>query len=364
MVIETLGPGGAERVLALVADGLAARGHEVRLVTFAAPSTDFFRVGADVSRIGLDPRRGVLLGMGIVRNLVRIVRLRRVLAAVSPDVVLSFMETTNVVVLAASLGACWPVVVAERTDPRRWNVAPFWAHLRRLLYPRAAGVVVQTVGVAAWAEAIVPRSRVHIVPNPVAAPVDAKRRDRWPLVLGVGRLGNEKGFDVLLTAFARSGIAAAGWRLIVVGDGVERETLLALACELGVADAVELPGLLDRDPLGALYAECGVFVLPSRLEGFPNALLEAMAYGAPVVASDCDSGPREIVTDGVDGWLVPPGDAEALAERLRVLAADPGLRARVGAAARSVVERYAVDGVVAEWERILAGAGQATDHRC
>ena len=112
-----------------------------------------------------------------------------------------------------------------------------------------------------------------------------------------------------------------------------------------------MPGVV-KDP-ERWMARCTFFVLPSRFEGFPNALLEAMAMGCPVIATDCDSGPRDIVRDGMDGLLVPVEDVEALAGAMRRLASDEALRRRLGDAAQSVRVRYAKKKIVQQWREIV-----------
>ena len=149
-------------------------------------------------------------------------------------------------------------------------------------------------------------------------------------IVAAGRLIRQKGFDILLRAFAGSE-RARGLKLAILGDGPLREPLLAEAARLGVADRVILPGF-QANPW-AWFARSRLFVLSSRWEGFGNVVVEAMACGAPVLVTDCDFGPREQVAHGVNGWITRTGDARALAEDMDLLLANPGLAARLGAAA-------------------------------
>ena len=138
------------------------------------------------------------------------------------------------------------------------------------------------------------------------------------------------------------------WTLQILGEGPQRAALEDLADSLGVRDNVHLTGWADR-PQTALL-EAGAFVLPSRYEGFPNALLEAMACGLPCLAFACDSGPAEIIRDGVDGLLVPPGNVDALAETLRQLVSDEAKRARLGGRAVEVASRFSIEAFFTRWE--------------
>ena len=177
----------------------------------------------------------------------------------------------------------------------------------------------------------------------------------------MGRLHSEKGFDRLLHAFARADGAGQGWRLVILGEGSERAALESLAQQLGIEASVSLVGRV-REPASVLR-QSDLFVLSSRYEGFPNALLEAMAAGLPVVATDCPSGPRHIIRHGVDGLLVPPDDTDALAGAIRYLLGDDQTRQAFAERATEVIERFGVDQVMAQWEQLARSCIPATRSR-
>ena len=192
--------------------------------------------------------------------------------------------------------------------------------------------------------------------NPVPV-VDAPvRKTVRPRVVAAGRLVPQKGFDVLLRAFAR--VDAPDWDLVIFGEGPERARLEALRASLGLHDRVRLAG--TSDVLADELARSSLFVLASRFEGFPNVLCEAMAVGLPVIATRCPAGPEEIVRDGVDGRLVGVDDVAGLARAMQELMTSPDTRARMSAASREVSERYGLARVVAEWDgvfdRVTGGA--------
>ena len=177
-----------------------------------------------------------------------------------------------------------------------------------------------------------------------------------PHLLFVGRLSRVKGMAVLLEAFARILPRHPGTLLTLVGDGPERAALEAQARSLGVEQAVRFEGFLSQAAVAGQLAAAAVFVLPSFAEGLPVVLMEAMASRRPVVATRI-AGVAELVEDGVGGFLVPPGDVEALADRLDRLLADPDLRVRMGLEGRRVVERdFAIAREAAWLGEILRGA--------
>nr|BFE85014.1 hypothetical protein GCM10020093_076150 [Planobispora longispora] len=170
--------------------------------------------------------------------------------------------------------------------------------------------------------------------------------------VAAGRLVAQKGFDMLVPAFARAVRDHPGWRLDIYGTGQKRTELRELIDEHGMAGVITLPGRSSR--LGEELAGASLYVLSSRFEGLPMVMIEAMSHALPVVAFDCPTGPADVLTDGVDGLLVPPGDVDALAAAVSRLMADRELRRRMGAAALRTVREYAPDRVMPLWENLFA----------
>jgi glycosyltransferase involved in cell wall biosynthesis len=286
----------------------------------------------------------------------RALRLRRELRRLEPDLVISFLDTTNVLTLFASLGLDIPVIVSERVDPRHHPIGLSWSILRSLLYRYAAAVVVQSYALRDWASRLVGRKATHIIPNPISLELDASVKETscensGHMVVAMGRLAPQKAFDVLLKAFARCATKHARWSLVILGEGNERRNLEALAADLGIMDRTKLAGNV-RDPASILM-RADLFVCPSRYEGFPNALLEAMACGLAVIATDCPSGPREIVHDGVNGVLVGVDDVDALTAAMDRLMTNPGERQRLGKQAVNVLERFSIDRTMSRWDELI-----------
>lgn len=341
--------------MTVLAEALAARSHAVTLLTLADAGSDFFRVGDRVQRVALGWRAPSRSRLAALRaNTSRALAIRRAVVRARAQVVISFLTDMNVVSIIACLGLAAAVVVSERVDPRAHQIGGVWNWLRRVTYPRAAAIVVQTEAVAAWFRGDAWRpARVAVIPNPVldggtAVSVPASGR-RY--LLAAGRLTHQKGFDLLIRALASLERQGSELELVIAGEGPDQPALIRLAAELSLASRIRLIGSIPD--LSALMAAAFAFVLPSRYEGFPNVLVEALACGAAVIATDCPSGPREILADGRYGLLVPCEDPEKLADAVRALERDEGLRVRLREAGPMAVDRYRVPAVIAQWETLM-----------
>jgi glycosyltransferase involved in cell wall biosynthesis len=240
------------------------------------------------------------------------------------------------------------------------NLAAYPAGLRKAIvraYPRLDAVTVLTGhDLAAWRATGAPVRLARIPngippwPHPPAA-LDAK------VLVAAGRLSSQKGFDLLLDAYARVAAKHPDWRLDIYGTGAWQARLEARIGELGLTGRACLRGAsreLDRE-----FSRASVYVLSSRTEGLPMVLLEAMTAGLPPVSFDCPTGPAEVIDDGVNGLLVPPEDSAALGDGICALIEDPDRRRAIGAAARESSAEFTMPAVRACWERLFADLAAA-----
>ena len=320
LVTSTMGIGGAERAFAKLASGLAATGRDVDLVLGRAEGPYLTELAPEVRVVDLGVRRF----SHAVLPLARYLRNNR------PVAVYSALDYVNVVTVLARALARVDVrlVVSERNTlsvaaTHSSHLSTRWMPtLARWVYPRADAVVAVSQGVADDLTERCGLSAVHVLPNPVVTPEVFRMlaepvEHPWlvdhsvPVVLAVGRFVPQKDFALLLDAFAAVRRTRTA-RLVLLGEGPLRADLERQADALGVADSVSMPGYC-ANPYPAMAA-ADVFVLSSRWEGSPGVLIEAMACGARVVATDCPSGPREVLAGGRHGRLVPVGDIAALTD--------------------------------------------------
>lgn len=358
LVIPTFTAGGAERVMSVMANYWAEQGDDITLITLSPQSMDWYKLHARVKRVGLGALSSSAHSIQAIRdNVERIIRLRGALRDAHPDVVISFLDTTNVLTLMATRGLGIPVVVSERVDPSQCRIGLAWSILRYMFYPQAQAVVVQSCAIYDWVSKLPGVKTTCIIPNSVS-PINngSEPASRWHAspyaIVAMGRLVPQKGFDILLDAFGRQAAKHPDWSLVILGEGPERARLQTLAANLHITDRVHLFGQV-REPASILKG-ADLFVLSSRYEGFPNALVEAMACQLPVVSTDCSGGgPREIIRDGIDGILVPSEDAAALADAMDRLMMNQEERQRLGTRAGEVVERFSTNRVMKLWGDLL-----------
>lgn len=353
LVIGRLDSGGAQRALTTLANAWAERGLRLCVITMAEPESDFFRLDPRITRLsigGLGSSRSV--AGRITSNFARIISLRRAIRQANAPTVVAFIGAMNILTILAAIGLGLRVVISERNDPAKQSLGRVWDVLRRIVYPRADIVIANSRGALDELATFVPGHKLAFAPNPLVLPATPAAAELTSLtILAVGRLTHQKAYDILLQAFAQIAGNAPEWRLVVVGEGELEEPLKRQAHALGVAGCVDWIGRVT-DPF-RYYAGADIFALPSRYEGTPNALLEAMSMGLPAVVSNASTGPLDYVEDGISGLVVPVDDADALAVALMKLTADDNMRRRLGASARTRVSANALPRALAVWSHIL-----------
>lgn len=340
-VIPDMPGGGTERVVALLANEYGRRGIEVTILLFAGHETAYpLREGIEVVSVG-NPSGGRLR-----ERIGRIGRMRRFYREHKGCQIWAFSVMGAVFSAVAALGQRHFVLVSERNDPHKYE----HPKIRNFSYRLADVVICQTPEAAKSFPAAIRRKAV-VIPNPLELEgVTPYEGEREPRIVAVGRLSAQKNHKLLLEAFALFADKHREYVLEIYGKGELEAELKSLAERLGVADRVQFQGFCHT--IQEKIRTAGMYVLSSDYEGISNSMLEAMALGMPVIATDCPiGGSRMYIKDGVNGLLVPVGDVSALAAAMDRLAGNRDLGRRLGAEAAKLKEELAVSKIA---DRFLA----------
>lgn len=354
-----LGYSGAPKMMAWIANQMASRGHEVHLVTFFSEEQAHL-LHENVKMISLKVAKS---RSRLVRNttgmLKTIGRLHKTVRELKPDVIVSFLDSVGYVYLPiCRYFTKSKIVASERVDPYSYHGKV--AELRFALMNYAHGTVFQTPGAQRFFEK---KKRIFenstVIPNPVVLnkkvlgmqKIIPAFSERDKIIVSVGRLDlRQKRQDVLLNAFTIFHMENPEYKLVIYGSGPDGQRIKNMICENNLSDCVYLAGVTDR--VEEMIFHASAFVLTSDYEGIPNALIEAMSIGVPSVSTDCSPGGAALlIRDGENGFLVPCGDAQAIAEKLEILVSNAEIANRFSKNSPSITVEFAESTIADKWEQ-------------
>lgn len=345
---SSLTKGGTERVVVNLAEFMKSQGIDVTIVTqYQLDNEYILPIGIPriISEINETEKKNSRIG----NFLARYRKLREIWKAQQPDCILSFIGKNNIMAVGAALFTGIPVIVSVRGEPKCEYYSSGLRFLAKTFFSFSAGVIVQTDEAMKFFPPYIRRKAV-ILKNPLNPSFmrprfDGKRDGR---IVAVGRVDSNKNHEMIIHAFSKIEEEFPWTSLTIYGEGECRSKLQTLAEKLGISERVCLPGMVT-DVSEKIYRS-SIFVLSSNSEGMPNALLEAMCLGIPCISTDCPcGGPGELIEDGINGFLIPVGDVEALADRLRMLLSDEETAERIGKQAAILSETYSPDNINSEW---------------
>jgi glycosyltransferase involved in cell wall biosynthesis len=358
LIIHGLSGGGSERQMACLANDLAKK-SKVRLTTLASANDDRYRLDIRVERhgLGLVSTKGGWL-RGPLGNRQRIHRLRQDAMSWGAQVAVSFCDSTNILSLTA-LASSIPVIISERSDPRKQKLSLPWEWLRRIQYPRATRCVVQTDDLKEHFQRTLFRkapSKVITIPSAIEVPdldfdgwiQERATRDRF-ICLYMGRFSPEKRIDRILHAWSHLAAKHANWTLKLVGDGPERNRLQSIAKASIPAGSVQWePWTTDA---WKEWREADLFTLTSEYEGFPQSVLEGMTAGLPSVVTNCSPALQTLYRDSQSGLLVE--SEEELVSGLNRLMSSKRERQSMGSEARRAAYPFHWQNVAPKWDDVI-----------
>lgn len=355
-VIYALQKGGAERVLSTLGNSFSAKAYEVTIVCMKE-AEQCYPLAEGVRMIAL-LKRGARENflMRVFNGMRTYIRLSSVLFRERPFCVVSFMTSANLWTGLSCGLLRIPYIVSERTTPdhtiNRFNF--FFKWLSYFVYSGSKAVVLPAKGIETCLKNNGLFNRLNnysIIRNPIYEFKSASHGivHHRKFILGVGRLSYEKGFDQLIEAFSKLKIKNID--LVIVGQGKEMINLKDQINRLKLQDRVFLAGV--KDDLHDYYHQAELFVLPSRNEGYPNALIEAMSSGCPCIAMDCEFGPSEIIDNGWNGILVERDNIPALTKAMFNVLFDLKLKQRLREHARLISQTNSLDVISGKWEELI-----------
>ena len=324
--------GGAEKILTIIANYLDSNGHDISIMSISK-NEPFFMLNKTIKYIQLGEGKNIVL---------LITSLKKAIVSSNPEIVISFMSEMNILSILASKLARKPIIVSERSAFDFLDIKPFWKKLRRVVYPFSDALIVLTEEDKRRYSFV---RNTYKIENPLVLNKKHLNIKREKIILGVGRLNQVKGFDMLIKSFAKAN--REGWKLLIVGEGKERNSLEKLIKSLNLLKKVELVGMVEA--VEQYYKKASIFILSSRTEGFTGVLCEAMGYGCAVISFDCPSAPREIISHEADGLLVTAENIENLSYELGRLIDNPIKRENLSKNSKKISNRLAIDKIANRW---------------
>lgn len=336
LVVPDLNKGGMERVMSELAWYFSTRpGIETHIVLLTSRSKIFYTIPEEINIH--EPGFEFNNKCRLISTLRTLFFVRKKVKFISPIAVLSFGETYNSFVLLATLLLGLRVFVSDRSKPdKRWGL--FHEYLRKALYPFAAGIVSQTNYSKEFLTKVTGHKNIRVIPNPVRK-IENRVVEKKNVILNIGRLFKSKRIDLLLDIFSKS--ETENWELWIVGEGDQEEDLINQASLLNISEKVKFWG--KQSDVNQFYSVAKIFAFTSESEGLPNALLEALAAGVACISFDCIAGPRDLIIDGENGFLVKMYDCQDFISKLNMLIQSEEVREKFSQNARKKAEEFNIN---------------------
>ena len=362
ILVSAMNLGGAQRVVSVLCDHWSKNGYKVTLIsTFTGNKTDYYKVNDLVTLKSLR-NNSIFPKLKILNLLAKLAQLRKIIIDENPDTIISFLTRVNVAAALATSGINASLIICERTW-KPFNTLSnnfFWMY--RILFRNVKSIIVQTDESRNWLSQHFPKINVDVIPNPISYPLPLQKGNKLDpnivlplhrnLILASGRLHKFKQFDLLMKAFCEIKDEHQNWDLVILGEGEERKNLEGLLIDLKANNRIFLPGGVGN--MSEWYQRADLFVLSSSVEGLPNVLLEAMSYELPCISFDCDTGPRDMIQDGVNGVLINPQEHKSgLSKAIKRLIVDESFRSKMSNNSANIRDKYSVGSIMQKWNNVL-----------
>lgn len=357
--IDSLGKGGAERVVSTLANELS-QNNQVSIITLVNEQVAY-ELKENVNLIELGKLKYNSKGKSFkkVKSLYNLIyrtrELRKCFNRIKPDIIISFLPEASFLTVYANRKK-YKLIISDRNDPNHEYQTFIYKELVRILYPKADGYVFQTFDAKNYFNNIIDfkKKKYEIIVNPVNEkfinyPISKSKEKK---IVSVGRLTEQKNIDLLIDSFSDIEKDFPEYTLTIYGDGNMREHLSNKIKSLNLENKIAMPGIVNN--IQENIIDASLFVMPSDYEGIPNALIEAMTLGLPVISTDCPcGGPRMFIENEKNGFLIPVGSRKELANTMKKVLSDDNLKNRIGKNAKDIVELVNPSVINSKWENFI-----------
>ncbi|MDU8886141.1 glycosyltransferase family 4 protein [Yeosuana sp. MJ-SS3] len=349
-IIPSLTSGGAERVVSILANMLLEF-YDVKIILLYKNKPFYFLdKGISIKFCKRTYSRKSNFFKSIINHVYMIKQVFRFTKG--QDIIIGFTTTCNVYAIIASKLIKIPSIISERINPNYSVENKFWNTIRKKIYPKSDMVILQTGSVKDFYKRFINENKLTVIPNPIDPELQNRinvNQIKENIILTVGRFTKQKNHEILINAFAN--IPHNNWKLLIIGDGEEKQAYKKLIRDLNKEEYIFL---VERTTdIHTEYNRAKIFALTSDYEGFPNVLIEAMSFGIPSISSDCPTGPSDIIEHNKNGLLFPVNDQKALETQLIELMNNEELRIILSKNAVNSVSRLNADNIVSQWRTII-----------
>lgn len=350
-IIPSLLPGGAERVIVTLANKFSLNSSVILIVLFKTEV--FYSINQNVKVIFLhnEIKKSTSKLNAIIYNIQNIISIYNILKNENINTSISFTTTMNIYNILTTKFLKIKCIISERNNPIVTQLNLFLLTFRRLLYPFCDNLVVQSKFSKDYFKKILNSDKIKIIHNPINEDLLKYKNEylqRENILLTVGRLEANKNHKLLLNAFSK---IKNDWKLILVGDGKLKDDLIKLSVDLKINDRVEFIG--HSKEIYKFLNISSLFVFTSNSEGFPNVLLEAVAFNLPTISTNCNSGPSDLIIDNFNGFLTPVNSEKELIESLNLLMSDASLRHKFSINSKEIIKKFKIEVIYNEWKKLI-----------
>ncbi|MFD2541547.1 glycosyltransferase family 4 protein [Lacinutrix gracilariae] len=352
-IIPSLKAGGAERVVSTLTNQLILDFDIVIVVLYACKP--FYHLNPEIQVVFCKETYNSTPSFfqSIANHLALKNTCKKVILKEKADIIIGFTTIANIYSVLIAKQIKVPSIISERIHPQFGSISNFWVKVRKIIYPKTNALVIQTKEIKDFFTKYVQEEKVKIINNPLAEELVAQRNIQTIKsnhIICVGRLTEQKNQELLIRAFAN--IKRGDWKLLLIGEGNKKEAYKQLVDDLKINDSVVFIG--NVKDVSAYYNSAKIFVLPSNYEGFPNALIEAMYFGLSCIATNCPSGPSEIINDGENGFLIPVKDQLTLEQKLSTLINNNNLQTQFSKKAMRSTKPFEAPSIANTWKELIS----------